>query len=150
VHRGRPALLATGDAVVSGGANLAGKLFARLIGLPGALGKVPLHVAVETRNGRELWARFFGDRVLRSEISLAGEGEIEERLGLLRLRLVPSAAADGLDFRVVSVHLGWLRLPSSHIVIGERADANGRHVFLTEIGFPIIGRIASWRGILSV
>ena len=150
VHRGRPALLATGDALVSGGNNLAGKLFARLIGLPGALGKVPLHVAVETRNGRELWARFFGDRVLRSEISLAGEGEIEERLGLLRLRLVPSAAADGLDFRVVSVHLGWLRLPSSHIVIGERADANGRHVFLTEIGFPIIGRIASWRGILSV
>ena len=150
VHRGRPALLTTGEAVVAGAANLAGKLLARLIGLPGALGAVPLHVAVETRNGRELWARFFGDSVLRSEIRLVREGLIEERIGLLRLQLVPVAADDGLNFRVTSAHIGWLPVPRSHIVVGERVDAGGRHVFLTEIGLPVIGRIASWRGVFAV
>ena len=150
VHRGRPALLATGEAVVAGAANLAGSLLARVIGLPGALGKVPLHVAVETRDGRELWARSFGDRVVRSEIRLAGEGLIEERLGWLRLRLVPMAVEHGVDFRVASVHVGWLPVPGSQIVVGERADAAGQHVFLAEIGFPGIGRLASWRGVLTV
>lgn len=150
VHRGRPALLAAGDAVVDGASNLAGKLLARLIGLPAALGTVPLHVAVEMRNGRELWTRFFGDRVLRSEIRLIGEGVIEERLGLLRLRLVPTATGDGLDFRVVSAHLGWLPVPKAQIVVGERVDEGGRHVFFTEIGFPLLSRLASWRGVLTV
>lgn len=150
VHRGRPALLATGEAVVTGAANLVGRLLARLVGLPGALGTVPLHVAVETRNGRELWARFFGDSVLRSEIRLVGDGLIEERIGLLRLRLVPVAADDGLDFRVATAHIGWLPVPSSRIVVGERVDAGGNHVFVTEIRFPIIGRLASWRGVFAV
>jgi hypothetical protein len=150
VHRGRPALLANGEAVVAGAANLAGWLLARLIGLPGAFGAVPLHVAVETRNGRELWARFFGDSVLRSEIRLLREGLIEERIGLLRLRLVPMAADDGLNFRVASAKIGWLPVPRSRIVVGERVDASGRHVFLTEIGFPVIGRLASWRGVFAV
>lgn len=150
VHRGRPALLATGEAVVAGATNLAGKIVARLLGLPRGLGAVPLHVAVETRNGRELWARFFGDGVLRSEIRLVHEGLIEERIGRLRLRLAPVAAADGINFRVASARIGWLPVPRSRIVVGERVDAGGRHVFLTEIGFPIIGRLASWRGVFAV
>ena len=150
VHRGRPALLAAGEAVVAGGANLAGRLLARALGLPGALGAVPMHVAVETRNGRELWARFFGDRVLRSEIRVLREGLIEERIGPLLLRLVPVPIADGLDFRVAAARIGWFPVPRSRIVVGERQDAEGRHVFLTEIGFPVIGRLASWRGVFSV
>lgn len=150
VHRGRPALLATGEAVVAGATNLVGSLLARLLGLPGALGAVPLHVAVETRNGRELWARFFGDSPLRSELRLVSEGLIEERIGLLRLRLLPVATDDGLDFRVAAAHIGWLPVPRSRIVVGERVDAGGHHVFLTEIGFPVIGRLASWRGVLAI
>lgn len=149
VHRGRPALLAKGEAIVAGASNLAGKLLARVIGLPGALGSVPLHVAVETRHGRELWARFFGDSVLRSEIRLVREGLIEERIGLLRLQLVPVAAEDGLDFRVAAARIGWLPVPKSRIVVGERVDAGGRHVFVTEIGFPVVGRLASWRGVFA-
>jgi hypothetical protein len=150
VHRGRPALLVSGEAVVAGAANLAGRALARLLGLPGALGAVPLHVAVETRNGRELWARFFGDTVLRSEIRLVGEDLIEERIGGLRLRLVPVAAAEGIDYRVTAAWIGWVPVPVSKIVIGERVDASGRHVFLTEIAFPVVGRLASWRGVFAI
>lgn len=150
VHRGRPALVADGVVRVSGATNLVGKLCAALVGLPGNLGEVPLHVAVETRNGRELWARFFGDRALRSEIRPVGEGMIEECIGRLRLRLEPVAVSDGLDFRAVSTHVGWLPLSSARIVMSERADPDGRHAFFTEIGFPIVGRLASWRGVLSV
>lgn len=150
VHRGRPALLATGEAVVAGAANLAGKLLARLVGLPGGLGAVPLHVAVEARDGRELWARSFGDTVLRSEIRLVGEGLVEERIGRLRLRLVPVAKEGGLEFRVASAQIGWIAISPSQMLVSEGVDADGRHVFFTEIGLPIIGQLASWRGVFAV
>ena len=83
IHRGRPAVIAEGEAVVAPADNAVGRFIARLVGVPGTEGRQPLRVVIESREGREHWTRFFADRPMRSVMSAAGDGLIEERFGAI-------------------------------------------------------------------
>lgn len=152
VHRGRPAIIAEGEAAVVGAGNALGRLIARFFGMPQEASRVPVCVIIESRDGREYWTRFFAGRPMRSVMERAGEGIVEERFGPVAIRMTLVTRPDGLDMVRHSGRLGWLPLPQfllPTIRAEERADGN-RHRFDVEVGLPVIGRLVAYRGYLDV
>jgi hypothetical protein len=153
LHRGRPAVIAIGEAEVTPAANAVGRFVARTFALPRIAGKQPVRVVIESRDGREHWTRFFGGKPKRSVMSAAPGGLIEEQFGpfTLRMRLVPKPG--GLDMERVSgrlwgVPLPRFLLPRMHAT--ERVDEFRRHAFDVEITAPLIGRLVAYKGWLEV
>lgn len=153
LHRGRPAVIAIGEAEVEPAANLLGRLVAATFGLPRTPGKQPIRVVIESRNGSEHWTRLFGDKPMRSVMSAAPGNLIEERFGpfSLRMRLVPKPG--GLDMERVSGRLWGLPLPTfllPKVTATERVDDYRRHAFDVEIAAPLLGRLVHYKGWLEV
>jgi len=153
LHRGRPAVIAIGEAEVMSAANPLGRLVARLFGLPTATGKQPIRVVIESRDGREHWTRIFRDKPMRSIMSQAPGNLIEERFGpfSLRMRLVPKSG--GLDMERVSGRLWGVPLPPfllPRVTATERVDEYRRHAFDVEIAAPLLGRLVHYKGWLEV
>lgn len=151
LHRGRPAVIAEGEAVVAPAENAIARLIARWLGVPVEEGRVPVRVVIESREGREHWTRFFADKPMRSVMSMAPGGLIEESFGpvSIRMRLVPRG--DGLDMERVSGRLWGVSLPGfllPTITAEERVDTGGRHRFEVEITLPLLGRLIAYRGYL--
>ncbi|HEV2515055.1 MAG TPA: DUF4166 domain-containing protein [Devosia sp.] len=151
LHRGRPAVIAEGEAVVAPAENLVARFLAKRLGLPIDEGRLPVRVVIESREGREHWTRFFADKSMRSVMSAAPDGLIEERFGAvaIRMRLVPRG--DGLDMQRVSGRIWNLPLPGfllPRITAEERVDEGGRHRFEVDIGLPLFGRLVAYRGYL--
>ncbi len=151
LHRGRPAVIAEGEAVVAPATNPVARFLAKRLGLPLDEGRLPVRVVIESREGREYWTRFFADRPMRSVMSAAPDGLIEERFGAvaIRMRLVPRG--DGLDMQRVSGRIWNLPLPGMllpRITAEERVDEGGRHRFEVEIRLPLFGRLVAYRGYL--
>jgi hypothetical protein len=152
LHRGRPAIVAAGEAEVTGAANAAGRLVARMFGFPGA-GLLPVEVVIEAREGREYWTRFFEGRPMRSVMSRSADGLIEERFGAVSVRMTLVGRDDGLDMLPVGWRVGPVPMPRvlmPRITAEERVDAEGRHAFDVAIGLPVIGRLVRYRGRLKV
>lgn len=153
IHRGRPAIIAEGEAVVAPADSAVGRLVARLIGVPATEGRQPLRVVIESRDGREHWTRFFADRPMRSVMSAAPNGLIEERFGAVAIRMQLVARGDGLDMVRASGRLWGVPLPGfllPTIKAEERVDEGGRHRFEVDIGLPLFGRLVAYRGYLVV
>ncbi len=153
LHRGRPAILAEGEAVVAPAENAASRLIARLCGLPLEEGRVPIRVVIESRDGREHWTRFFADRPMRSVMSLAKDNQIEERFGPVAIRMRLNGRTDGLDMLRTGGSLWGIPLPGfllPRIKAEERVDEGGRHRFDVEIILPLLGRLVAYRGYLVV
>ncbi|KQU99171.1 SDR family oxidoreductase [Devosia sp. Root105] len=151
LHRGRPAVIAEGEAVVAPATNPVARFLAKRLGLPLDEGRLPVRVVIESREGREHWTRFFADRPMRSVMSAAPDGLIEERFGAvaIRMRLVPRG--DGLDMQRVSGRIWNVPLPGlllPRITAEERVDEGGRHRFEVDIGLPLFGRLVAYRGYL--
>jgi NAD(P)-dependent dehydrogenase (short-subunit alcohol dehydrogenase family) len=151
VHRGRPAILAEGEAAVIGPRNPLGRLVARLFGLPKEASKAPVRVLIEAREGREYWTRWFDGQPMRSVMSRAGDGLIEERFGIVAIRLALVARPDGLDMVPMGGRIGPLPLPRfllPRIKAEERVDGT-RHRFDVDVALPLIGRLVAYRGYLE-
>ena len=153
LHRGRPAVIAIGQAEVEPAANLLGRLVAATFGLPRTPGTQPIRVVIESRNGTEHWTRLFGDKPMRSIMSAARGNLIEERFGpfSLRMRLVPKPG--GLDMERISGRLWGIPLPTfllPRITATERVDDYRRHAFDVEIAAPLLGRLVHYKGWLEV
>jgi hypothetical protein len=152
VHRGRPAIIAEGEAAVVGASNALGRLVARIYGMPKEASRVPVKVMIESRDGRECWTRFFDGKPMRSVMERAGDGVIEERFGAVAIRMRLVARPDGLDMVRDSGRLGWLPLPKfllPKIKAEERVEGN-RHRFDVEVALPLIGRVVAYRGYLEL
>ena len=153
LHRGRPAVTAEGEADILGASNVLGGAIARLAGLPPHGSRVPLRVVIESREGREYWARFFGGRPMRSVMRRVGDGLLEERFGPVAVRMTLEARKDGLNMIRHSGRLFGIPLPRAllpRIRAEERVDDNGRHRFDVEIGLPLVGRLVAYSGYLRV
>lgn len=153
LHRGRPAVIAVGEAEVTPAANPFGALVARLFGLPHKPGRQPIRVVIESRDGREHWSRFFGDRPMRSVMSAVPGGLIEERFGAFALRMRLVVKPGGLDMERVSGTLWGMPLPAfllPEITATERVDAYRRHAFDVAIAAPLIGRLVAYKGWLEL
>jgi hypothetical protein len=153
LHRGRPAVIADGEAQVTGAANALGAMLGRMFGFPAKADKVPLRVIIESVDGRERWTRFFDGRPMRSVMHGIAEGLMEERFGLVAVTMKLEARTDGLDMLPHSGRIGPVPLPRfllPTIKAEERVDELGRHKFDVEIGLPGVGRLVAYRGFLRV
>ncbi len=153
LHRGRPAVMAEGEADVVGAANVVGAFLARRFGFPLKGERVPLGVLIESVAGREHWTRFFAAKPMRSVMQAAGEGLIEESFGPVAIRMHLVARPDGLDMIAETGRIGPIPIPKFLLPVikaEERVDAEGRHRFDVDIGLPLIGRLVAYRGFLRV
>ena len=154
LHRGRPAVIANGEAVVVGAANGLGGLIARLFGMPRDNPRAQVKVIIEARDGREHWTRFFDGQPMRSVMSQgAKQAIIEERFGPFTCAMRLVGSEDGLDMVRIGGRLGRMRMPAfllPRIKAAERVDPDGRHTFEVEVGLPLIGRLVAYRGWLEV
>ncbi len=151
LHRGRPATVATGEALLAPADTWLGRFLARRFGLPAIEGRVPVRVVIESRGGREHWTRVFDRTPMRSTMAPAGEGLIEERFGALAVTMRLVARSDGLDMAPVSARWHGMPLPGvllPRIKAEERVDSGGRHRFDVEISVPLAGRLVAYRGYL--
>ncbi len=152
LHRGRPAIVADGEAEVEASGSAMGRLLARLLSMPVRSGRVPLRVVIEQREGREYWSRRFGNETMRTQMR-AMDGLIVERFGPFSMRMRLEAHEDGIDMRLVGgACLGvpiprWL-LP--RVTAEERVDERGRHLFRVDISLPLLGRLVAYAGHLDV
>jgi hypothetical protein len=153
LHRGRPAVIAIGEVEVTPAANALGRLMARMFGLTQAAGKQPVRVVIESRDGREHWTRFFGDKPMRSSMSAVPGHLIEEQFGPCRIRMRLVVKPGGLDMERVSGGLWGVPLPGfllPQIRATERVDEYRRHAFDVEITAPLAGRLVAYKGWLEV
>lgn len=153
LHRGRPAVLADGEAAVAGAENWLGRQVAKAFGFPAEASRVPVRVVIESRDGREHWTRFFDGKPMRSTMRAVEAGIVEERFGsvAMRMRLVPRG--DGLNMELVSGTAYGVPLPKfllPRITAEERVDDGGRHRFEVDISVPGLGRLVAYRGYLVV
>ena len=153
LHRGRPAIVAKGEAAVSGSPGALGGVIARLFGFPTREGSVPIEVVIEARDGCEYWTRYFGGTAMRSTMRKGAAGLIEESFFLFTGAMRLEERTDGLDMVLVAGRLGRVPIPRMllpRIRATERVDAEGRHVFDVEIGLPVLGRLVAYNGWLAV
>lgn len=153
LHRGRPAVVADGEAAVAGAEGWLGRQVAKAFGFPAEAARVPVRVVIESREGREHWTRFFDGRPMRSTMRAVEAGIVEERFGpvAMRMRLVPRG--DGLNMELVSGTVYGVKLPKfllPRITAEERVDDGGRHRFDVDIVAPGLGRLVAYRGYLNI
>ncbi|MGV3576771.1 MAG: DUF4166 domain-containing protein [Devosia sp.] len=152
LHRGTPAIVVEGEALVRPARSPLNRVIARLLGMPTRPGTVPVHVIIEQRNGREYWSRNFAGKIMRSEMREAG-GLIAETFGPFSIRMKLVADASGLDMQRVDGSFLGLPIPTfllPQIKAEERVDEQGRHLFDVEIDLPLFGRLVAYRGHLSI
>lgn len=153
LHRGRPAVLSDGEAVVTGAANFVGAAIARALGFPARADQAQVRVLIESVEGREHWTRFFDGKPMRSVMQGVSEGLIEEVFGIIGVTMKLEPRVDGLDMLVVRARVGVVPVPRfllPRIKAEERVDEAGRHQFNVEIGLPVIGRLVAYRGYVRV
>lgn len=151
LHRGCPAIVASGSATVQPADTIFGRAVAWMFGLPAAAGKLPLRVVIENRNGQEFWTRRFGDHRMRS-VMRAHNGLLEESFGPISIAMQLVATKKGLDMRPVSGRFVGISLPRALLpsVVAKETSVDGRHVFEVDIGLPTIGRLVAYHGSLEV
>lgn len=153
LHRGRPAVIAIGEAEVEAAANALGRFVAAIFGLPRTSGKQPVRVVIESRDGREHWTRLFGDKPMRSIMSAAPGNLIEEAFGPFSLRMRLVVKPGGLDMERVSGRMWGIPLPGfllPRVTATERVDDYRRHAFDVEIAAPLVGRLVHYKGWLEL
>ncbi len=130
-----------------------GWLILKLAGFPPAGKAVPVTVTVEEINGIEHWTRDFGGFFTRSTIRFTGtDGIIEERLGLLTLRMRLTASAKGLHYAILKASILGIKAPRFLLPKSdtwETADpADDFHFSVTATAF-LAGRLIHYQGALK-
>jgi NAD(P)-dependent dehydrogenase (short-subunit alcohol dehydrogenase family) len=155
LHRGAPAVMASGFADIGPADNAVGRFVSWLFRFPKPGKNVPLDVLIEQTEEGERWERRYPDRVMKSVMSKANAEDrtLEERFGPISFRMKISGHRDGLDMQMLSARTGKLTLPKfmvPEVIATERVDGQGHHLFDVSIGLPVIGRIVHYKGWLSL
>lgn len=130
-----------------------GWLILKLAGFPPAGRAVPVTVTVQETNGVEHWTRDFGGHFTRSTIRFTGtEGIIEERLGLLTLRMKLTASSKGLHYAILKASIFGIKAPRILLPKSdtwETEDSAGDfHFSVTATAF-LAGRLIHYQGALK-
>jgi hypothetical protein len=154
VHSPAPAIRLEGRVEVGGATTWVGSLVAAVFGFPAGSEEVPLRVAIEEDGAAEKWARVYPSRTMRSVMGAADGASrtVEERFGLITIRLRVASNKTGLSLIPLSARLGPISLPKVFVPTAtaiETVDAEERHVFDVEIRAPLIGRLVRYQGWLA-
>ncbi|MET1411500.1 DUF4166 domain-containing protein [Roseibium sp. HPY-6] len=142
-----------GEARVTRGSSVLGKLVCRLIGFPPESKQTPVSVTIERQQDAEIWHRDFGGKCFSSTLTLRNDqsrGHVYERFGLMKFNIDLTFDGERLHFPVTRASLlgiplpGWL-LPRSEAT--EFQD-NGRFNFDVMVSLPGIGQLVRYQGFL--
>ena len=143
-----------GIAQVRSGRGVIARLVGALVGFPRAADEVPLCVTLAPHGEGERWTRDFAGRTF-SSVLRAGTGKNEylllERFGIVEIALALVVEAG----RLYLVPRRWsclgVRLPGALLPVGTsfECEREGRFAFDVEIGAPLVGLIAAYRGTLE-
>ena len=144
----------SGQATVTRGQSLGATVVARLVGFPPSGDVVPITVAIDPREGKELWMRDFDGHRFSSTMS-AGEGSWDyllcERFGLIRFGI--ALVIDEGRLHYVIRHWSIARIPMPRFLrpkgVTYETVSNGRFEFHVEIVFPLLGHIVTYAGWLE-
>ncbi len=129
-----------------------GWLILKLAGFPPAGSDVPVTVTVEEYEGVEHWTRDFGGHLTRSTIRFTGtDGIIEERLGLLTLRMKLTASPKGLHYAILEASILGIKAPRflrPKSDTWETGKAGSFHFSVTATAF-LAGRLIHYQGALE-
>lgn len=140
----------SGKADVQRGTSMIAKLAALIARLPPTGKCQPLTVTLVAEGGGELWQRSFDGRIFASYQS-ADDKNVRERIGPIRLELVPSVRGGTLRLRlkhvqVFGVPMPWFLVP---IVETSEFDAAGQYRFEVEARFHLFGLLIRYSGWLE-
>jgi Domain of unknown function (DUF4166) len=141
-----------GEVEVTRGTGLLSRLCAWATRLPRA-GQGPIEVEIVAIDGREQWTRHVDGHAMRSRL-WAGDGLLNERLGLVTFAFALSSRGDDIVWTVARVRvLGLLPLPVawfSQVRACESAADDGRYRFEVVAALPLAGPLVHYRGWLAV
>jgi Domain of unknown function (DUF4166) len=141
-----------GEVEVTRGPRLLSRLCAWATRLPRA-GSGPIEVEIIASDGREQWTRHVDGHAMRSRL-WAGDGLLNERLGLVTFAFSLSSAGEDIVWTVARVRvLGLFPLPVawfSQVRACESVGDDGRYCFEVEAALPLAGLLVHYRGWLKV
>jgi Domain of unknown function (DUF4166) len=141
-----------GEVEVTRGTGLLSRLCAWATRLPRA-GHGPIEVEIVAIDGREQWTRHIDGHAMRSKL-WAGDGRLNERLGLVTFAFSLSSESDAIVWTVARVRvLGLLPLPVawfSRVRACESAGQDGRYRFEVVATLPLAGPLVHYCGWLVV
>jgi hypothetical protein len=143
-----------GRAVVERGRGLFARLAAFIAGFPAAGEDVPVEIRFVCADGREVWTRHFGDKVLRSSHQKAEDRKerlLAENFGPFRILCILKPEESRLHLRVRGWSVLGLPLPL-FLAPGGRTfeeDRDGLFHFHVEVESPLTGLIVRYRGWLK-
>lgn len=121
-----------------------------LLGAPGR-GRYVLRFEVEPTGDGEVWTRWFGKRRLRSRLSAAAPGRLEERLGSLTFQLALRPTTGGFGWALQGWRLGPLPLPRwlAPTVRARCFAAQGQYRFSIVVAHAWLGVVMAYAGRLT-
>jgi hypothetical protein len=141
-----------GEVEVTRGTGLLSRLCAWATRLP-RTGRGPIEVEIVAADGRERWTRHIDGHAMRSRL-WAGDGLLNERLGLVTFGFSLSSRSDDIVWTVARVRvLGVLPMPAawfSQVHARESAADDGRYRFEVAAALPLAGPLVHYRGWLDV
>ncbi|MBD9486912.1 DUF4166 domain-containing protein [Ensifer sp. ENS11] len=143
-----------GRATIERGKGSWGRLTASVFGFPVAGENVPVEIRFECANGREIWTRRFGEKVLRSSQQKAEnrkERLLAEGFGPFRILCALEPVGNRLHLRVRGWSFLGLPLPAL-LAPGGRTfeeDRDGLFHFHVQVESPLTGLIVRYRGWLK-
>lgn len=111
---------------------------ARLVGFPAKGTDIPLRLHVDASEDKEIWTRWFGDSMRRSEQWASGD-LLVEKAGPVRIDLSVTAGPSGMRFESRSASLWGIPLPL-RMQAWTRGDGSSWEIEVT------IAHIGSYRG----
>lgn len=143
-----------GRAIVERGQGPFARLAASIAGFPAAGEDVPVEIHFACADGREVWTRRFGDKVMRSSQQKAEDRKerlLAEHFGPFRILCALESEENRLHLRVRGWSFLGLPLPA-FLAPGGRTfeeDRDGLFHFHVEVESPMTGLIVRYRGWLK-
>lgn len=154
LHDSKAARRWSGQADVLCGRNPIARLIGAVFGFPPSGSQVPVTVTFTPEAGGERWTRDFAGKRF-SSLQLRGEGRncylLVERFGAFAFAM--ALVVDGERLRLVPRRWTLLGVPMPTFLLpcGEsfETERDGKFCFDVEIGLPIVGLLAAYRGTLQ-
>lgn len=143
-----------GEARVTRGKNMLGKLLCRIIGFPPQADKIPVSVTIDRRGDLEVWRRDFGGKVFKSVLSLSGipgEGVVRERFGLTAFDINLQHKDGALTYPVKRGSVLGIPLPRWLLPVSETREytERDRFHFDVRVSLPGLGDLIHYAGWLE-
>jgi len=121
------------------------------LGSPRRASKGAIRFELSAAPSVETWTRHFPTISMTSCLTLT-EGHVEEKLGLARLTFSVSATEERLSLQLEKMHFLGIPCPRWLLprIVAQERGANDQLLFNISAELPIVGKVADYRGSLTV